>query len=78
MEVSAEDFAGLNWINKYWGARPILYIPFGKRHLFVRAAQEVSLAEMERERAFLHTGWTEIDGVRSFLTGSGPDHGAWL
>ncbi len=70
-DVDAEDFSSLNWIGKRWGARPILYIPYGKRHLFVRAVQEVSLPDMERIRAYAHTGWTVIDGKRSFLTASG-------
>jgi DNA primase len=71
IEVDAEEFATLNWIGKYWGARPIVYVPGGKRHLFTRAIQEVSAADMARERVFTHTGWTLIDGQRSFLSASG-------
>ena len=71
IEVDSEEFASLNWLNKLWGARPILYIPYGKRHLFLRAVQEVSLEKMKRERVYTHTGWAEIDGERSFLTANG-------
>lgn len=71
VELEAGEFAEAAWINKYWGARPITYFPPGKRHLFVRAAQEISLDTMQRERVFTHTGWSMIDGQRSFLTTGG-------
>lgn len=71
VELEAGEFAELSWIGRYWGARPILYIPFGRRHLFVRAAQEISLDTIQRERVFTHTGWTTIGGQRSYLTTGG-------
>ncbi|MBT7014866.1 MAG: DUF927 domain-containing protein [Anaerolineae bacterium] len=71
IEVDSEEFLSLNFLNKLWGARPILYIPYGKRHLFLRAVQEVSLKDMKRERVYTCTGWAKVDGERSFLTASG-------
>ena len=69
--VEAREFADMRWISQYWGARPIVFIPHGKRYLLVRAIQEVSICGMEQKRVYTHTGWTDIDGVRSFLTASG-------
>ena len=71
IEIDSEEFLSLSFLNKLWGARPILYIPYGKRHLFLRAVQEVSLKDMKRERVYTCTGWTKVDGERSFLTASG-------
>ena len=71
IEVDAEEFAALNWLDRYWGARPTLYLPFGQRYIFLRAVKEISLEKMKRERVFTYTGWTEVDGERSFLTANG-------
>jgi hypothetical protein len=71
VEVDASEFVELKWIGKYWGARPILYVPRGKHYLFVRAIQETSLETMTREQVFTHTGWAEVDKSRSFLTING-------
>jgi 5S rRNA maturation endonuclease (ribonuclease M5) len=71
VEVNANEFSELHWIGKYWGARPILYIPRSKYYLFSRAVQEMSLDNMTRERVYTHTGWAVIDGERSFLTTTG-------
>lgn len=71
VEITAEEFTSLTWIHKYWGARPILYIPLSKRHLFLRAVQELSTKRMERERIYTHTGWTVLDNQRGFLSSGG-------
>ncbi|MEA3350712.1 MAG: hypothetical protein U9Q82_08845, partial [Chloroflexota bacterium] len=71
VDVPAEEFSSMKWINKYWGARPIMYVSRGKYYLLARAIQEVSLDEMEQERVYTYTGWSEIDGERSYLTASG-------
>ena len=71
IDVPAVEFAKMEWIHRYWGARPILYLPRGKYYLVMRAMQENSLDDMERERVFTHTGWTEIDGKRGFLSAGG-------
>ncbi|MBC8503896.1 MAG: DUF927 domain-containing protein [Chloroflexi bacterium] len=71
IDVPAAEFSDMKWIHRYWGARPILYVPRGNYYLVARAMQESSLEDMRRERVFTHTGWTEIDGGRGFLTSGG-------
>ena len=71
IDVSAEEFPEMKWTHRYWGARPILYVPRGKYYLVARAIQETSLDEMGRDRVFTHTGWTAINGTRGYLTRSG-------
>lgn len=71
INVPAAEFADMKWIHRYWGARPILYVPRGNYYLVARAMQESSLEDMQRERVFTHTGWTEMDGGRGFLTAGG-------
>jgi hypothetical protein len=71
IDVPAVEFAKMEWIHRYWGARPILYLPRGKYYLVMRAMQELSLDEMMRERVFTHTGWTKVDGKRGFLSAGG-------
>ncbi|GEM_PF-3448144 len=69
--IPAEQFASMDWIARYWGARPVLYIPRGKAYVAARAIQENSLPTLQQERVFTYTGWREIDGLRGYLTGSG-------
>jgi len=71
IDVPAEEFPEMKWTHRYWGARPILYVPRGKYYLVARAIQETSLDDMGRDRVFTHTGWTAINGVRGYLTRSG-------
>jgi hypothetical protein len=71
ISIPAEQFLGMDWIARYWGARPILYLPRGKAYLAARAIQEISLPTLKQERVYTYTGWREIDGQRGFLSGSG-------
>ncbi len=71
INVPAAEFSDMKWIHRYCGARPILYVPRGNYYLVTRAMQESSLEDMQRERVFTHTGWTEIDSGRGFLTTGG-------
>ncbi|MBT3391360.1 MAG: DUF927 domain-containing protein [Chloroflexi bacterium] len=71
IDVPAVEFSKMEWIHRYWGARPILYLPRGKYYLVMRAMQENSLDDMVRDRVFTHTGWTKIDGKRGFLSAGG-------
>lgn len=71
IEVKAEEFDSMRWIARHWGARPILYVPPGKIYLLRRAIQEVSQAELKRERVHTFTGWAEIEGRWLFLTTAG-------
>lgn len=69
--IPADQFAGMDWVARYWGARPIFFVPRGKTHLLARAIQEISLPTLIQERVFTHTGWREIKGKCGFLSGSG-------
>lgn len=70
-QVPAPDFDGLGWISGLWGARPIVYIGGGKKHVLLRAIKETSIKEMTREKIYTFTGWHTIDGRRCFLSASG-------
>ena len=70
VDVPAEEFSGLKWIPKHWGARPVLYGSSGSYYEVARAIQEVS-GEMKRERVHTYTGWTVNGETRSYLSGSG-------
>ncbi len=70
VDVPAEEFSGLKWIPKHWGARPVLYGSSGSYYEVARAIQEVS-GEMKRERVHTYTGWTVNGDTRSYLSGSG-------
>lgn len=69
--IPAEEFDGMKWIPKHWGARPILYTAPGKVYLIKRAIQETSRMELKRERVHTHTGWSKIDGQWRYLTTAG-------
>ncbi len=71
VDVPAADFDSLNWISGNWGARPILYIGGGRRHILLRAIKEHSTEKMTRERMYTFTGWHTINGRRVYLTASG-------
>jgi len=71
VEVPADEFPGLGWIGRHWGARPLIYVSPSRQWSIRRAIQEISLAAMKREHVYTFTGWTMLDGVRSFLTSSG-------
>lgn len=71
VEVRAEDFDGMKWIGKHWGARPIAYVAPGKMYQVRRCIQEVSRHDLKRERVYTFTGWNEVEGKRLFLTSSG-------
>lgn len=71
IDVPAEDFDSMRWIGRHWGARPIVYTPPGRAYLLRRAIQEVSQADLQRERVHTFTGWAQIEGRRLYLTTSG-------
>lgn len=71
VDVPAEEFQGMGWLAKHWGARPVLYVSPSKAWLVRRAIQEVSLEEMVRERVHTFTGWTTLNSKPAFLTTSG-------
>jgi len=71
IRLTADEFALGKWVQKYWGARCVLYLSPAQRWLFTRAVQEISLPELHREHVYAYTGWCTIDGQRAFLTSSG-------
>jgi hypothetical protein len=71
IEVKAEDFEGMRWIARHWGARPIVYVPPGRAWQLRRAIQEHSRFDLVRERVYMHTGWATVGGRRVYLTTSG-------
>jgi hypothetical protein len=71
VEVAAEEFAGMNWVSRHWGARAIIHLPRGRYNVLSRAIQEISLDELKRERVYQFTGWESIDGQRSYLSANG-------
>lgn len=73
IDIDAGDFAGMNWLARYWGARPIIYVGKGSYHELARAIQEISEG-MQRERVYTFTGWARIADQLSFLSASGRIH----
>ncbi len=71
IEVKAEDFEGMKWMTRHWGARPTLYIPPGRVWQLRWAIQEHSRADLVRERVYMHTGWVMVGGKRVYLTAEG-------
>jgi hypothetical protein len=71
IEISAADFESMKWITSRWGARAIIYIKPGQLYQLRRAIQEVSLADLVRERVYTFTGWTKVEGQPVYLTTSG-------
>lgn len=71
VDVQAEEFQSMGWLAKHWGSRPTLFVSPSKTWLVRRAIQEVSQAELVRERVHTYTGWTNLNGQRAFLTTNG-------
>lgn len=69
--IPAEQFASMDWIARYWGARLISYLPKGKSNLLARAIQELSLDDLAQERVYTHTGVREINGKYGYLSAAG-------
>ena len=69
--IPAEQFSGMDWIAKYWGARLISYLPKGKASLLARAIQELSLEDLSQERVYTHSGIRQIDGRYGYLSAAG-------
>ena len=71
IEIDAGEFPDMKWVMKRWGAQPRVYIPRGHYHKLARAIQEISQDTMTREKEFVYTGWTSINGEWSYLSSSG-------
>jgi hypothetical protein len=69
VQVSADQFVGMNWPAECWGARNVVYAGQGCRdHL--RAAIQM-LSDPSRRTIYTHLGWREIDGGWCYLHAGG-------
>lgn len=71
IDVPADEFDGMKWIGRLWGARAYALVGNGKAHLLKRAILESSLADMKTDRVHTFTGFYQVNGARAFLTASG-------
>ncbi len=72
IDIPASEFDSLSWISGNWGARPIIYVGNGKRHVLLRAIKELGQEQMTREQVYTFTGWhKDKAGKNVFLTMSG-------
>ena len=69
-EVTASQFAGMNWPVSAWGTRAVVYAGQGtKDHL--RTAVQMFSGDVPRRTTYTHLGWREIDGRCYFLHAGG-------
>lgn len=71
IDVPAEEFDGMKWIGRLWGARAYTFVGGGKVHLLKRAILETSLPEMKTDRVHTFTGFYQVNGARAFLSATG-------
>lgn len=69
IEIDANDFSSMTWVNREWGSRPIMYPRINPDLL--RAAIQVFSREKSYQRVYLHLGWRQIDGKQIFLHATG-------
>ncbi len=70
VEVTAPQFAGMNWPVAEWGTRAVVYAGQGtKDHL--RTAIQMLSCGVSRCTTYTHLGWREIDGAHYFLHAGG-------
>lgn len=69
IEVRADEFPSMNWVADKWGMAPIIYpAPSAERNL--RTAIQVMSSPAKRD-IYTHTGWTEINKERVYLSATG-------
>jgi hypothetical protein len=71
IDVPAEEFDGMKWIGRLWGARAYTLVGGGKIHVLKRAILETSLPEMKTDRVHTFTGMYQVNGARAFLSATG-------
>ena len=71
IDVPAEEFDGMKWIGRLWGARAYTLVGNGKTHLLKRAILETSAGEMKTDRVYTFTGFYQVNGQRAFLSATG-------
>jgi hypothetical protein len=70
IEVSAPQFAGMNWAVAEWGTRAVVYAGQGIKDQLRTGIQMLS-GDVPRCTTYTHLGWREIDGVMCFLHAGG-------
>jgi hypothetical protein len=69
-EIPAANFAALNWVINEWGLRAV--ITAGQTYKDrLREAIQLMSSEAQQKTVYTHTGWREINGMRTFLTAGG-------
>lgn len=69
-QITATEFASMNWVTRQLGARAVMY-PGHNLKDRARAAIQLLSGEIPRRRIFTHTGWTDVDGQRVYLHAGG-------
>lgn len=64
-EVNAEQFAGMGWVSKAWGARCIIFPGTSIKDDLRTMIQIASKPEIVN--VYKQTGWAKIDGQRTYL-----------
>ena len=64
--ITADEFAGLNWVLREWGTRPIIYAGAGtKNHL--RVALQFLSGDVLHKTVFRHSGWRKVNNQWGYL-----------
>jgi hypothetical protein len=70
IEVPASQFAALNWVLGEWGLRATIAAGQTYKDRLREAIQLMSEGATQKV-IYTHTGWREVDGIRTFLTAGG-------
>jgi hypothetical protein len=72
IEVPAENFKSLSWIDRSWGHEAFIYTGLGRgvEEQFITAIRMNSI-NATKKSVYTHTGWREINGKMEFLTAAG-------
>lgn len=67
--VPAADFASCGWVADKWGMAPIIF-PVSNATADLKTAIQLR-STPRRQDIYTHTGWTKIDGKKTYLTTAG-------
>jgi DNA primase len=70
VQVPADKFPTMAWIQESWGIRAVTRAGYSKRDQ-LREAIQLQSENAERRHVFTHTGWREVDGERVYLHAGG-------
>ena len=62
IRVPTRRFSSLDWVNREWGARPIITAGMGNRDRLREGIQRLS-PDIERRHVFEHSGWRKLPGM---------------